>query len=284
MLFHPLDAATRQRFEDDGFLIVRGALAPDEVAALAQAGERLLASDQVLDRANERGAPYDSFRNVVAHGGAAYERLLTHGPTVSLAAQLLSRNIQLHTSQLIWKRPEPDADARALSPGWHRDIHTVPSDLGEDAVARFEIKIAYYLSPARGRASGVTMVARGSHRWRRRPTFDVHGDPPNVVVPDLEPGDALLFENRTWHAAAVNTSPVTRRCAIYGYSYRWMRPDDWVVQDPALLARLDPVGRDLLTPMCWRDPEGRFSLQPNIDALHGWFDRHAARGCATAVS
>ncbi len=128
------------------------------------------------------------------------------------------------------------------------------------------------------------MVARGSHRWRSRPKFDGHGDPPDVVVPDLEPGDALLFENRTRHAAAVNTSPVTRRCAIYGYSYRWMRPHDCVVQDPALLARLDPVGRDLLTSMCWRDPAGRFSLQPNIDALHGWFDRHGALGTATATA
>ncbi len=282
MRFHRLDDPTRRRFEEDGFLVVRGALAPDEVAALAEAGERLIASDQVADRGNEKGAPYDAFRNVVAHGGPAYERLLTHGPTVSLAAQLLSRNLQLHTSQLIWKRPESGADPRAMSPGWHRDIHTVPADLGEDAVARFEVKIAYYLSPAHGRESGVTMVARGSHRWRRRPEFDAHGDPPDVVVPDLEPGDALLFENRTWHAAAVNTSAVTRRCAIYGYSYRWMRPDDWVAQDPALIARLDAVGRDLLTPMCWRDRDGRFSLQTNIDALHGWFDHHGARGTASA--
>ncbi|HYE06788.1 MAG TPA: phytanoyl-CoA dioxygenase family protein [Planctomycetota bacterium] len=282
MRFHQLDDATRRRFEDDGFLIVRGALAADEVAELIDAGERLIASDQVFDRTGAKDAAYDSFRNAIAHGGPAYERLLTHGPTVSIAAQLLSKNLQLHTSQLIWKRPEPGADPRALSPGWHRDIHTVTADLGEDAVQRFEVKIAYYLSPAHGRESGVTMVARGSHRWRGAPRFDAHRDPPDVVVPDLEPGDALLFENRTWHAAAVNTSAITRRCAIYGYSYRWMRPDDWVVQDPALVARLDPVGRDLVTPMCWRDRDGRFSLQPNIEALHGWFDQHRARGAAAA--
>nr|MBA3848121.1 phytanoyl-CoA dioxygenase family protein [Planctomycetota bacterium] len=108
--------------------------------------------------------------------------------------------------------------------------------------------------------------------------------PPDVVVPELEPGDALLFENRTWHAAAVNTSAITRRCAIYGYSYRWMRPDDWEAQDPALTQRLDAIGRDLVTPMRWRDEDGRFSLKANIPALHDWFDHHRAIGCAEAAA
>src|SRR4051812_4315179 len=105
MDFHPLDDATRERFDRDGYLVVRGALTPGEAAELERAADRLLASDQRIDRTPMSDA-YDGYRNVVAHGGEPFERLLTNGRTVSLAAQLLSRNLQLHTSQLIYKRPE----------------------------------------------------------------------------------------------------------------------------------------------------------------------------------
>jgi ectoine hydroxylase-related dioxygenase (phytanoyl-CoA dioxygenase family) len=283
MHFHRLDDDQRQQFEDDGFLILRGALDERRRGELLAASDALMASGQTCDRAYDNDA-YNGFRNVVAHGGAPFEQLLTHGPTVSLAAQLLSRNIQLHTSQLIYKHPAaPGTDPAGLIPGWHRDIHTLPQDLGDEDNRRVEVKIAYFLALAPGRAGGVTLVARGSHRWRQPPAFDASGDPPGVVVPDVEPGDALLFENRTWHAASVNTSRITRTCVIYGYSYRWMRPDDWVEQDPRLLERLDGVGRDLLTPMRWRDAEGRFSLKPNIAALPEWFDRNGAVGSAQAA-
>jgi len=283
MEFHALDAEQRNRFDEQGYLIIRAALSQEQVAALDHASQRLIDSQQVYDRAR-MSATYDGFRNVLAYGGEPFERLLTNGSTVSLAAQLLSRNLQLHTSQLIFKYPEaPGADPHALSPGWHRDIHTIPSDLGDACNNRFEVKIAYYLSAASGRTSGVTLVARGSNTWTSQPRFDAAGDPPAVVVPDLAPGDALLFENRTWHAAAVNTSSVVRRCVIYGYSYRWIRPDDWTGQSPELLGRLDPLGRDLLTPMHWKDKEGRFDLNANIPVLHAWFERHGALGAAQAA-
>jgi ectoine hydroxylase-related dioxygenase (phytanoyl-CoA dioxygenase family) len=282
MDFQLLSEDDRQRFDEQGYLVVRNALSQQQIEQLTAASDRLLASDQVQDRAR-LSTSYDGFRNVIAHGGEAFERLLTQSRTVPLAAQLLSRNLQLHTSQLIYKHPEPEAsDPLLLSPGWHRDIHTIPSDLGEEGNRRLEVKIAYYLSPAHGRRSGVTLVAQGSNCWTRQPNFDSSGDPPDVVVPDLDPGDALLFENRTWHAAQVNTSSCIRKCIIYGYSYRWLRPDDWIHQAPELLERADPIGRELLTPMHWKDAQGRFEVVPNIRALPAWFDRHQALGAAEA--
>ena len=282
MHFHRLGDDDRQHFDEQGYLIVRKALSQQQIDDLTTVSDRLIASHQVFDRARMSDT-YDGFRNAIAYGGEPFERLLTQGSTVSLAAQLLSRNLQLHTSQLIYKHPERDvADPQALSPGWHRDIHTIPSDLGEEGNRRLEVKIAYYLTRAHGRQSGVTLVAQGSNQWTQRPDFNTAGDPPAVVVPDLEPGDALLFENRTWHAAQVNTSSHTRKCIIYGYSYRWIRPDDWEQQAPELLARLEPIGRELLTPMHWKDAQGRFDLAPNIQALPAWFDQHQAQSAAQA--
>ena len=273
MDFHPLASDHRRRFEEDGYLIVRGALGPDQVAGLVAAGDRLVASPDLLDRQTGRDS-YDGFRNVVGRD-PAFTRLLTHGPTVSLVLQLMSPNLQLHTSHLVHKRPEePGTDPLALDPGWHRDINTVNDDLGWQGNQRFEIKVAYYLSDARSPTSGVTMVARGSHRWTTSPRLDAQGNPPGMVLPELAPGDALLFENRTYHAARVNTSAITRKCVIFGYSYRWMRPDDWLEQPEELLATLDPIGRELLTPMRHRAPDGRFSPCADRGALRAWADRH----------
>ena len=279
MDFQPLSPDQRARFDADGYLIIRGALSPAQQRELVAAGDRLVASDQQLDRQSD-GGNYDGFRNVVGRD-AAFTQLLTHAATVPLVAQLLSPNLQLHTSHLIYKRPEAaGTDPRKLNPGWHRDINTVPADLGWQGNQRLEIKVAYYLSDARPANSGVTMVARGSNQWTQPPQFDADGNPPGAVLPDLAPGDALLFENRTYHAARVNTSAVTRKCVMFGYSYRWLRPDDWLEQTPELLESLDDIGRELLSPMRHRDTHGRFSPCADRHALRDWASKHGVRGAA----
>ncbi len=279
MDFQPLSLDQRTRFDADGYLIIRSALSAAQQRELVTASDRLIASDRQLDRQSD-GGNYDGFRNVVGCD-AAFTQLLTHTATVPLVAQLLSPNLQLHTSHLIYKHPEPaGTDPQKLSPGWHRDINTVPQDLGWQGNQRLEIKVAYYLSDARPPASGVTMVARGSNLWTQPPQFDADGNPPGMVLPDLAPGDALLFENRTYHAARVNTSAVTRKCVMFGYSYRWLRPDDWLEQAPELLERLDDLGRELLSPTRHRDAQGRFSPGADRHALRDWATRHGVLGAA----
>ena len=41
-------------------------------------------------------------------------------------------------------------------------------------------------------------------------------------------GDAILFENRTFHTAAPNLSQRTSKVIIYGYAYRWMKTDQYL--------------------------------------------------------
>ena len=279
MQFRQLTNEQRRRFDEDGFLIVRGALNQQQVAEYEAISDRLIASDRIADRQND-SVTYDGFRNAVGVE-PAYAPLLTHGATVPLVAQLLSPNIQLHTSHLIYKHPESaGVDPLKLSPCWHRDIGSVPDDLGWSGNQRLEIKVAYYLSDARAENSGVTMLARGSNRWTTPPTFDANGNPPNTILPDLAPGDALLFENRTYHAARVNTSKHTRKCIMFGYSYRWMRPDDWHEMPAALLERLDDVGRELVTPMRHRDAQGRFVVFGDRSAMKQWGEQHGVVGNA----
>lgn len=275
-----LSAAQLTSFDNEGFLVVRNALAPDLVARLIAAGDRLFSSGRVANRQtnNER---YDSFRNAVALDDALLP-VLTMPTTVPLLIQLMGPHIQLHTSHLIWKGADPagtPADHR--DPGWHRDVATMTRDLDLERMPRVEIKIGYFLTDCRDELCGQTRFAAGSHR-STRPLTPVNGpDPEHATIPLLKAGDAVLFENRTGHAAGPNLSGRTRKTLMFGYSHRWMRPDDYDQQDEALLARCDDYGRALMDArgLNYR-ADGRFAPTGERTAIEKLAAAHGCTGAA----
>lgn len=274
MQFTRLTADDRSHFEQHGYLIVPNALTSDQVARLIAASDRLIASDERRGRQTLDNGRYDSFRNVVARDPAFLE-LLTHPATAPLVVQLLSPNIQLHTSHLIYKQADHPDECGRRSPGWHRDINTCPNDLGHRATPRLEIKVCFQLSNASQPGCGQTLLARGSHRLTTDLLRHADGDPDAIVEPLLSPGDALLFENRTWHAGGHNASGYTRKSVMFGYSYRWMRPDDYLTQDDELLQRCDPIQRQLLGGCGGLfEKDGSFTASGTERPLNDWCDQH----------
>ncbi len=248
--------------------MVRDALDAETVAALVAAGDRraeaFLDKPEVLDRAE--------YNHLDLRPGLLLEKelyaLVSNSSTVPLVVQLLSPNIQLHSTALIYKRPE-DPAAPPFRRGWHRDIR-MPRDLGHQGLPRVGIKICYCLTDFHRPDSGMTLFARRSHlraEALRIPRGEV--DPPDAEVCDLklDAGDAVLFENRIFHTAAPNRSRRVSRVLMYGYAYRWMKPEVYLeVPDERLLARADPITRQLLGG--YRDVD----TQPW--ALQQWAKRH----------
>src|SRR5207249_3637008 len=103
----------------------------------------------------------------------------------------LSPNIHLHSTALIYKRPERP-DSVPFRRGWHRDIR-IPKDLGHRALPLVGIKICYCLTDFHGPDCGMTLMARGTH-LRDSPLEISKGkvDPTDVEVCDLRlnAGDA----------------------------------------------------------------------------------------------
>lgn len=268
MDFTPLQPDQRRAFEEDGFLIVRRALDAEAVRDLVDASDRLarafLRKPIVQDR--------PEYNHLDLRPGLLHEEamvsLVSHPATVPLIVQLLGPNIQLHSTALICKRPE-NPDASPFRRGWHRDIR-ISRDLGHEGSPRVGIKVCYCLTDFRSDASGMTLMARGTH-LRTGPLVLRQGqvDPEGVEVCDLrlDAGDALLFENRIFHTAAPNRSDRTSRVLMYGYAYRWMRPEVYLeVPDEGLLARADPVARQLLG--------GYRDIDTPPWALQDWARRH----------
>jgi ectoine hydroxylase-related dioxygenase (phytanoyl-CoA dioxygenase family) len=160
----------------------------------------------------------------------------------------MSPNIHLHSTTLIYKRPEAPDDP-PFRRGWHRDIR-IPRDLGHEHLPLVGIKICYCLTDFQESSSGMTLFARGTHK-RAEPLRIRRGevDPEGVEVCDLrlDAGDALFFENRIFHTAAPNRGRRTSKVLMYGYAYRWMKPEVYLeTPDRSQLERADPVVRQLL--------------------------------------
>ncbi|HSS78940.1 MAG TPA: phytanoyl-CoA dioxygenase family protein [Thermoanaerobaculia bacterium] len=247
MKFEKLTPEARQSFEADGFLVVRNALDANQVRELNAATDRLAA--EFLAQPPVHNKPW--YNDLDLRPGLlrepAFLRLVSN-PTASLIVQLLGPNIHLHSTSLVCKQPEAP-DLPPFRRGWHRDMRVAP-DLGHDHLPRVGIKIAYCLTDFEPPGSGFTQMARGSH-CRCSPLSVPQGavDPPDYEVCDLAlaAGDALLFENRTYHTATPNRSGRLSKKVFYGYAYRWMRPEVYLDPvDPRYLDGADPVARQLL--------------------------------------
>jgi ectoine hydroxylase-related dioxygenase (phytanoyl-CoA dioxygenase family) len=266
--FIRLTTEQRQSFDEDGFLVVRHALPAETVERLVEAGDRL--AEPLLKKPKLFGRP--EYNHLDLRPGLLREEtlfaLVANASTVSLVVQLLSPNIHLHSTALIYKRPE-SPNAPPFRRGWHRDIR-IPRDLGHRGLPLVGIKVCYCLTDFHRSDCGMTLMARGSH-LRTEPLAIRKGevDPLDVEVCDLRlnAGDAVLFENRIFHTAAPNRSNRTSKVLMYGYAYRWMKPEVYLdVPDRRHLEKADPITRQLLG--------GYLDVDTQPWALQRWAKRH----------
>jgi hypothetical protein len=267
MDFTALEPERRRAFEEDGFLVVRGALAAAEVEALREAADRVAGSFLTKPAIDDKPAYNYLDQRPGLLREPALRALVTHRTTVPLIVQLLGPNIHLHSTALICKRPSPKAPLSRF--GWHRDMR-IPRDLGHEALPRVGLKVCYCLTDFHAPRSGMTLLARGSHK-RTKPLAVRQGevDPGDLEVCDLtlNAGDAFLFENRLFHTAAPNLSDRCSKVVLYGYAYRWMKTETYLeVPDEKQLAGADPATRQLLG--------GYRDIDTPPWALQSWAERH----------
>ena len=250
-------------FEEKGFIILEDFLQRDEL-------ERLLAAvDEVAARvrqANELG-PDEPFavRNALAQHEAFLD-LIDHPRMLPLVVDAIGWNIQIRTSHLDYRPPYPqDMEAGAVGSGkgadhqaaayrnvvWHPDLagdYLFEAPALDGRLPFMEIKAFYVLSDLRESNSGNLWMVPGSHKRAPQELRDRDSrvDPAEAVELKLAPGAAVVWRTATWHCVGPNLSKRTRKVMHIGYHYRWLRPTDYIQQDPELLARSTPTRRQLL--------------------------------------
>jgi ectoine hydroxylase-related dioxygenase (phytanoyl-CoA dioxygenase family) len=203
----PAGAASEQ-LERDGYAVVRGLLAPDEVATLrAEIGA-------IFDRdpPDERGprAPEDAqmFRYAMLNRSPAAQRAVAHPALLAVIEPLLGEDCHV-IANTAWRNPAGHPGSHG-GQNWHIDAgpHVPlppgvrwPADIPHPV---FAIGVHLYLQDC-AREDGPTGVIPGSHLSGRFPPPDRSHDDDldhegQKVVPLLaKAGDAGLFVSDVWH-------------------------------------------------------------------------------------
>lgn len=234
----------RLKFEEDGYLLIRGALTDTETGFYRAAVDRTYAA-----------APQ-------ALAGAALHRLsavtycpdlvglLDHPGVFRYVWSLLGWNVHVYHSHFDVHPPMRERPPYWWH--WHQDGGRQNRELETDPRPRMSVKLAFWLSDASTPGRGNLMIVPGSHRtnWlpgppRRDLEFP---RPAGAIEVEASPGDVLLFDRRLWHARSNNFSDVTRKVVFVGYTYRWVAIRDEIGGLPGQdwFGELSPVRRQLL--------------------------------------
>ena len=237
----PMTAEERDRFDRDGYLVIRSVLDEEEIAT---------ARDAIL-----------RFREKVGATGALHELsavtacpelafLLDHPRAFRYIWSLLGWNIHVYHSHI---DVHPRINER--KPDWwhwHQDGGRQNRELETDPRPQMSVKLAYWLSDVSETGRGNFTVLPGSHQTNWLP------GPPKRDLPWPAPvgatqitanaGDLVVFDRRLWHARSDNYSAITRVGAFFGYTYRWVAGRDDVAGLPGTpgWAGFSPVQRQLL--------------------------------------
>ena len=242
-----LSAADRHRFETDGYVIVPEALSGEETqrarSAIGAAYARARSTGTITT-----GQPMHQLSAVASVPDLAF--LVDHPNTLRYVWSLLGWNVHIYHSH-VDVHPPVTAPQRPWW-HWHQDGGRQNRELETDPRPRMSVKVAFWLSDLSKTGRGNFTVIPGSHRrnWLHGPPRrDLPWPAPHEAVQlCVQPGDAVVFDRRLWHARSDNLSTVTRMAAFFGYTYRWVSIRDELPatgSDPWWQS-LSPLQRQLL--------------------------------------
>lgn len=262
-----LTESERRFFNDQGYLVVPGALDRAQIDRLIGAVDRVDARERTPGFGADRLL---SFSNILPEDDAFVE--LTDCPRVFPKVWgILGWNIYVYHTHL-------DVTPRVQTPSptpvaWHQDSMRVNEEIETHPRPRLSLKVGYYLTDVTGADWGNTLLLPGSHRADELSCpNDGVASPEGAIPLQVSPGAALILDRRLWHSRSPNLGPHTRKVIWMGYSYRWLRPkDEMTVQ--GLIERVDPIRRQLLGFVASNN--GTYDPAENEVPLRSWIEEHA---------
>jgi ectoine hydroxylase-related dioxygenase (phytanoyl-CoA dioxygenase family) len=195
-------------FNTFGFLLLRQAFSPDETAEITRAFETVLAEDRA-------GRAFDGEKRQAVLGVAERRPLLTRLIESDLIYEAME---QLLGPNFVWVGS--DGNLYVGDTAWHPDSKNLHYR---------RIKVAFYLDPVTAE-TGCLRVIPGSHRDPLHTALiglmpaNAAGTTPFGVPPrdiphfplESQPGDVVMFDQCTWHAAFGGKTG--RRMFTFNYS------------------------------------------------------------------
>jgi len=246
-------------FDLRGYIIVREALAPHEVAKLNEHIDALPA----LERGAWHGAvhrqdqPEASGINLhqVYEAGAPFEELIDHPSWISHVTRYVGGDDGLFIDEN-FVNLRGIGTAIQLHSGAHKRRIRTQFRFHNDEFRCGQINVLMALSDIKS-GDGATMVIPGSHKSnlmhpQQQPGYDGAASVDGVegaIEVHLNAGDAIVFVDALSHGSAKRVNPGQRRIAIYRYGPHWGNSRYGYQPTPELLKRLTPQRRSIVQPI-----------------------------------
>lgn len=257
-------------FDLRGYLILKGALTPDQVCRINARADDLLA-EQADDEGwigNVQRHGYTASDGVnlqnIIEGGAPFEELIDNPRWIEHAGRFLDERYEggLFIDECFYNVRGPGEGLYMHSGGWKRRLRTQFAYQNGSFLCG-QINMLTALTDI-GPGDGATVVIPGSHKsnlqhpqvnWPTPDTDEVDGpaaDIEGAVEIHLQAGDTLLFVDSVCHGAVERTNAAERRIVVYRYGPAWCSTRLGYQPSEELLARLTPERRRLIQPIAPR--------------------------------
>jgi len=258
-------------FDLQGFILLPGALGADEVAACNRSVDAIPRSlprngwsgrVQREDHPEHRGISYQQ----IYEAGPPFERLIDHPSYINYLLRFVGgqdtfdyHHGPLFVDENFFSLRGPGESIPLHSGGDSRGVRTqFRYHNGRFHCGQVNVLIAH---TEIGPGDGATMVIPGSHKSNMiHPAFlRQRGDPwgegaggsaeqtEGAVEVHMHAGDALIFVDACCHGSARRSNPGERRISVYRYGSTWNRTRWDYEPSAALLGRLGPYARQMVS-------------------------------------
>ncbi|WP_280473004.1 phytanoyl-CoA dioxygenase family protein [Nocardia asiatica] len=267
----------RRQWAEQGYLHIRGALAPGEVQTLRAALLDLHSRDAAIDFADvfDAGNNRDLSIANALRWCPELDLLLDHPGMFGRILGLIGPYVQVLGSEIFFRYPAPEPLVAFHTDQGPSLIHAAPS--GKEV----QIKAQFFLTDLTRPDAGNFTVAPGSHQanFPGKIAFEQVAEPRQILA---HAGDVVLFPLSLGHGVAANTSDTARISVVLRYGQVFCRPVDyWITPDVDILDRQTPRRRRLLGDFGARSRPGDVygAIPDQLELIYGddWSDTDQAR-------
>lgn len=255
-------------FDLNGFIILRGAIDPDHVAACNASMDRMQHMKKGEWAGHVHGHDYGGREGLnlqqIYEGGECWERLIDHPAYIERVRTFVGGEQTfdyLHGPLFIdecFANIRAEGEAIGIHSGGQEGCSRTRYHVQNQRFHCNQVNVLIAWKDV-GPGDGATMVVPASHKSQ----FE-HPDRARCSMKDgqaasaegvtgaievhLKAGDALVFTDSIMHGSAARRNPGQRRISVYRYGVSWGRWRHPYRPSAALLARLDPRRRGIVMP------------------------------------
>lgn len=205
----------REKFEQDGYLIIENFLTNDEVAELKKITE-VIAENELKNNEAYLYGNGNRLQRVfnILNKHKRFRDLLSCHTVAQILENIFARDT-LHQKYYL-----SSFQANILNPGSEAQQLHVDYSL-PDPLPPWLIRVNInFLLDDFSEDNGATMVAPGSHKLLRKPTPNEHVDLVKVIAPR---GSLVLWSGHTWHRSGANVSDNSRTALLACFAASYVR-------------------------------------------------------------